>query len=117
MDKCSSVEAIGRQKKRPTVGRRCDLPWVGFGVLEKSLVERAGGGLGERGVGGSSSLGCEGEKKHRSLERKVYFYDRGNLGALPWTESAGAGRGEQGEGTLALRGGRQLEPYPSEHEL
>ena len=28
VDKCSSVEATGRQKKRPTVGRRCDLPWV-----------------------------------------------------------------------------------------
>ena len=46
-------------------------------MLEKSLVERAGGGLGERGMGGSSSLGCEGVKKHRSLEGKVYFYDRG----------------------------------------
>ena len=29
VDKCSSAEAVGRQKKRPTVGRRCDLPWVG----------------------------------------------------------------------------------------
>ena len=86
-------------------------------MLEKSLVERAGGGLGGRGADGSSSLGCEGEKKHRSLERKVYFYDRGNLGALPWNESAGGGRGEQGEGNLALRGGRQLELYPSEHKL
>jgi len=86
-------------------------------VLEKSLVERAGGGLGVRGVGGSSSLGCEGVKKRRSLEGKVYFYDKGDLGALPSTESAGAGTGEQGEGTLALRGRRQLEPYPSEHEL
>ena len=75
-------------------------------------MERAGGGLGERGVGGSSSLGYEGVKKRRSLERKVYFYDRGNLGALPWTESAGGGRGEQGEGTLALRGRRLLESYP-----
>ena len=28
VDKCSSAEAIGRQKKGPTVGRRCDLPWV-----------------------------------------------------------------------------------------
>ena len=46
-------------------------------MLEKSLVERAGGGLGDRGMGGSSSLGCEGVKKHRSLEGKVYFYDRG----------------------------------------
>ena len=86
-------------------------------MLEKSLTERAGEGLGEGGADGSSSLGCEGEKKHRSLERKVYFYDRGNLGALPWTESAGAGRGEQGEGTLALRGRRLLEPHPSGHEL
>ena len=86
-------------------------------MLEKSLVERAGGGLGDRGMGGSSSLGCEGVKKHRSLEGKVYFYDRGDLGALPWTEPAGAGKGEQGEGTLALRGRRQLEPYPSEHKL
>jgi len=71
-------------------------------VLEKPLAERAGGGLGERGMGGSSSLGCEGVKKRRSLEGKVYFYDRGNLGALPWTEPAGAGRGEQREGNLAL---------------
>ena len=86
-------------------------------MLEKSLVERAGGGLGDRGVGGSSSLGCQGLKKRRSLEGKVHFYDRGDLGALPWTESAGGGRGEQGEGTLALRGRRQLELYPSEHEL
>ena len=86
-------------------------------MLEKSLVERAGGGLGDRGADGSSSLGYEGVKKRRSLEGKVYFYDRGNLGALPRTESAGGGKGEQGEGTLALRGRRQLEPYPSEHEL
>ena len=42
---------------------------------------------------------------------------QGNLGALPWEESAGGGRGEQEEGILALRGGRQLEPCPSEHEL
>lgn len=28
VDKCSSVEAIGRQKKGPTVGRIGDLPWV-----------------------------------------------------------------------------------------
>ena len=102
---------------KPTVGFFDDLPWIVFWVLEKSLVERAGGGFGERGVGGSSSLGCEGVKKSRSLEGKVYFYDKGDLGALPSTESAGAGTGEQGEGTLALRGRRQLEPYPSEHEL
>ena len=86
-------------------------------MLEKSLVERAGGGFGERCADGSSSLRYEGVKKRRSLEGKVYFYDRGNLGALPWTKSAGGGRGEQGEGTLALRGRRQLELYPSEHEL
>ena len=84
---------------------------------EKSLAERAGEGFDDGGADGSSSLGCEGVKKRRSLEGKVYFYDKGNLGALPWTESAGAGRGEQGEGTLALRGRRQLEPCPSEHEL
>ena len=29
VDKCSSVEATGRAKKGSTVGRRCDLPWVG----------------------------------------------------------------------------------------
>ncbi len=46
-------------------------------MLEKSLVERAGEGLGEGGADGSSSLGCEGGKKRRSLEGKVYFYDRG----------------------------------------
>ena len=28
VDKYSSAEAAGRQEKRPTVGRRCDLPWV-----------------------------------------------------------------------------------------
>ena len=28
VDKYSSAEAIGRLKKEPTVGRRCDLPWV-----------------------------------------------------------------------------------------
>ena len=62
---------------KPTVGFFDDLPWIVFWVLEKSLVERARGGLGVRGVGGSSSLGYEGVKKHRSLEGKVYFYDRG----------------------------------------
>ena len=46
-------------------------------MLEKSLVEQAGGGLGDRGADDSSSLGCEGVKKRRSLEGKVYFYDRG----------------------------------------
>ena len=46
-------------------------------MLEKSLVERAGGGFGERGADGSSSLGCEGVKKRRSLEGKAYFFDRG----------------------------------------
>ena len=46
-------------------------------VLEKSLVERAGEGLDDGGADGSSSLGCEGGKKRRSLEGKVYFYDRG----------------------------------------
>lgn len=51
-------------------------------MLEKSLVERAGGGFGERGVGVSSSLGCERVKKRRSLEGKVYFYDRGGIWAL-----------------------------------
>ena len=81
-------------------------------MLEKSLVERAGGGLGDRGVGGSSSLGCEGVKKHRSLEGKVYFYDRGDLGALPWTESAGGGRGEQGEGTASSVEEDSLSPTP-----
>lgn len=86
-------------------------------MLEKSLVERAGGGLGVRGVGGSSSLGYEGVKKCRSLEGKVYFYDGENLGALPWNESAGGGRGEQGVGILALGGRRLLEPYPSEYKL
>ena len=86
-------------------------------MLEKSLVERAGEGLDDGGVGASSSLGCEGVKKRRSLEGKVYFYDKRNLGALPWTESAGGGSGEQGEGNLALRGRRQLELYPLEHEL
>jgi len=86
-------------------------------VLEKSLVERAGGGLGDRGVDGSSSLGCEGGKKRRSLEGKVYFYDRGNLGALPWEESAGGGRGERGEGILALGRRRLLEPCPPEYKL
>ena len=64
------------------------------------------------GVDGSSSLGCEGVKKRRSLEGKAYFYDRGNLGALPWEESAGGMRGEQGEGILILGGRRLLEPYP-----
>ena len=102
---------------KPTVGFFDDLPWIVFWVLEKSLVERARGGLGVRGVGGSSSLGYEGVKKHRSLEGKVYFYDRGDLGALPWNESAGGGSGEQGEGNLALGGRRLLELYPSEHEL
>ena len=102
---------------KPTVGFFDDLPWIVFFELEKSLVERAGGGFCERGADGSSSLGCDGVEKHRSLEGKVYFYDRGDLGALPWTESAGGGRGGQGEGTLALRGRRQLEPYPSEHKL
>ena len=62
---------------KPTVGFFDDLPWIVFWVLEKSLVERARGGLGVRGVGGSSSLGYEGVKKRRSLEGKVYFYDRG----------------------------------------
>ena len=51
-------------------------------MLEKSLVERAGGGFGDGGADGSSSLGCEGVKKHRSLEGKVYFYDRGGIWAL-----------------------------------
>jgi len=46
-------------------------------VLEKSLAERAGEGLDDGGADGSSSLGCEGVKKRRSLEGKVYFYDRG----------------------------------------
>ncbi len=41
VDKYSSAEAIDRMKKRPTVGFFDDLPWVVFGVLEKSLVERA----------------------------------------------------------------------------
>ena len=41
VDKYSSGEAIDRMKKRPTVGRIDDLSWVVFGVLEKSLVERA----------------------------------------------------------------------------
>jgi hypothetical protein len=86
-------------------------------VLEKSLAERAGGGFGERGVGGSSSLGYEGVKKHRSLEGKVYFYDRGNLGTLPWTESAGGGSGRVGGRNCILGGRRQLELYPSEHKL
>ena len=86
-------------------------------MLEKSLTERAGGGFGERGADDSSSLGCEGVKKRRSLEGKVYFCDKGNLGALPWNESAEGGRGEQGEGALALRGRRLLESCPSGHEL
>ena len=63
--------------RRPTVGFFDDLPWVVFGVLEKSLAERAGEGLDDGGADGSSSLGCEGVKKRRSLEGKVYFYDRG----------------------------------------
>ena len=46
-------------------------------MLEKSLAERAGEGFGDGGADGSSSLGCEGVKKRRSLEGKVYFYDRG----------------------------------------
>jgi len=46
-------------------------------VLEKSLVERAGEGFDDGGADGSFSLGCEGVKKRRSLEGKVYFYDRG----------------------------------------
>jgi len=46
-------------------------------VLEKSLVERAGEGLDDGGADGSFSLGCEGVKKRRSLEGKVYIYDRG----------------------------------------
>ena len=29
VDKCSSVGATGRTKKGSTVGRRCDLLWVG----------------------------------------------------------------------------------------
>ena len=63
-------------------------------MLEKSLVEWAGGGFGERCADGSSSLRYEGVKMSRSLEGKVYFYDGENLGALPWNESAGGGRGE-----------------------
>ena len=70
-------------------------------MLEKSLVERAGGGLSDRGVDGSSSLGCEGVKKRRSLEGKVYFYDRGIwalfLGMNPLEE----GVEESGEGTAS----------------
>lgn len=46
-------------------------------MLEKSLVERAGEGLDDGGADGSFSLGCEGVKKRRSLEGKVYIYDRG----------------------------------------
>ena len=46
-------------------------------MLEKSLTERAGEGLGEGGADGPSSLGCERVKKRRSLEGKAYFFDRG----------------------------------------
>ena len=40
-----------------------------------------------------------------------------NLGALPWNESAGGGSGRVGGRNCILGGRRQLELYPSEHEL
>ena len=104
-------------KKRPTVGRSKNLLWVVFGVLEKSFTERAGGGFGERGADDSASLGCEGVKKRRSLEGKVYFYDKGYLGALPWNESAGGESGRVGRRNCILEGRSLLEPCPSEHKL
>ena len=80
-------------------------------------MERAGEGLDGGGADGSSSLGCEGVKKRRSLEGKVYFYDKGNLGALPWNESAGGGSGRVRRRNCILGGRSLLEPCPSEHKL
>lgn len=81
-------------------------------MLEKSLVEWAGGGLDDGGADGSSSLGCEGGKKRRSLEGKVYFYDRGIwalfLGMNPLVE----GVEESGEGTASSEEEDSLSSIP-----
>ncbi len=79
-------------------------------MLEKSLVERAGEGFDDGGADGSSLLGCEGGKKSRSLEGKVYFYDRGIwalfLGLNPLVE----GVEESGEGTASSEEEDSLSP-------
>ena len=81
-------------------------------MLEKSLVERAGEGLDDGGADGSSSLGCEGVKKRRSLEGKVYFYDRGIWALFLGLNPRVAGVEESGEGTVSSEEEDSLIPAP-----